>query len=140
MTDLADRPVETAPADERPDLALLLGELRTESRLLVRHEVELAKAEVQEAKQHLVTGVAGLAAAAVLALLAVVILSSAAAWGIAEALPTWLAFLIVGGAWLVLAAIAAVVGRSALKRFDPVPRRTIQTLKEDARWARTLIS
>jgi uncharacterized membrane protein YqjE len=122
------------------DLATLWGELREEGRLLVHYEVELAKTELQEAKSDLVTGVAGYAAAAVLAAFAVVLLSVAAAWGLAEVVPVWAAFLIVGGAWALFAAIAAIVGRSALRRFDPVPRRTIQTLKEDARWVRTLTS
>ncbi|HSL59236.1 MAG TPA: phage holin family protein [Acidimicrobiales bacterium] len=144
MTAVDERPptrIEAADAAaEGPDLALLFGELRAESQLLVRHEVELAKAELNEARQHLTTGAIGFASAAVLALLAVVLLSAAAAWGLAEALPTWLAFLIVGVAWALLAGIAAIVGRSALRRFDPVPRRTIQTIKEDARWVRTLTS
>jgi uncharacterized membrane protein YqjE len=121
-----------------PDLATLFGELREETRLLVGKEIELAKAELDEAKGHLIKGVVGYVAAGVLAIFAVVLLSIAAAWGLAEALPTWAAFLIVGGAWVVIAAIAFTVGRSALRRFDPVPRRTIRTLKEDARWVQTL--
>ena len=123
-----------------PDLARLFGELREETRILIGHELELAKAELDEAKGHLITGLAGYVAAGVLAVFAVVLLSIAAAWGIAEVLPIWVAFLSVGGAWALLGAVAASVGRSALRRFDPVPRRTIQTLKEDARWVRTLTS
>ena len=124
------------------DLATLFGELREEGRILLSSELELAKAELDEAKQHLVTGVVGYAAAAALGLLAVVLLSVAAAWGLAEAdaIPTWLGFLIVGAAWVVFALVAVSVARRAFSRFDPVPRRTIQTLKEDARWARTQIS
>jgi uncharacterized membrane protein YqjE len=44
---------------------------------------------------------------------------------------------------LVLGAIAgtaAFVGYSTLKRFSPLPRRTINSLKEDAEWAKTLMS
>lgn len=125
---------------EGPDLATLFGELREETKLLVSTEVELVKAEFDEAKGHLVKGVIGYAAAGVLAVFAVVLLSIAAAWGIAEVLPAWAAFLIVGGVWVAIAAIAALVARSAFKSFDPVPRRTIQTLKEDAQWLRTQTS
>ncbi len=120
------------------DLARLFGELKEESRLLIATEAELAKAELNEAKGHLIKGVVGYAAAAVLGLLAVVLLSSAAAWAIAEAWSAWVGFLIVGGVWLIAAVVAFTVGRSALERFDPIPRRTIQTLKEDAQWVRTL--
>lgn len=122
------------------DLARLFGELKEESRILITSEGELAKAELTEAKDHLVKGLVGYAAAAVLALFAVVLLSGAAAWAIAEVWPTWAGFLIVGGVWLIAALVAFAVGRSALKRFDPIPRRTIQSLKEDAQWVRTLIS
>jgi uncharacterized membrane protein YqjE len=140
MTITDTRPNGHAPTayPSEADLATLWGELREEGRLLVQKEVELAKAELQESKKDLITGVAGYAAAGVLALFAVILLSIAAAWGLAEALPVWASFLIVGGVWVLLAGIAFVMGRSALQRFDPVPRRTIQTLKEDAQWARTL--
>ena len=136
---VADPYADTEP-QTGPDLATLFGELREETRLLVGKEVELAKAEINEAKGHLIKGVVGYVAAGVLAVFAVVLLSIAAAWGLAEAVPIWAAFLIVGAAWVVIAAIAFVVARSALRRFDPVPRRTIHTLKEDARWVRTLTS
>ncbi|MGY6501907.1 MAG: phage holin family protein [Acidimicrobiales bacterium] len=145
VTDGTVPPEPESPVDphyglDEPDLARLFGELREESRILIGHEIELAKAELHEAKGDLVTGVTGVGVAAVLAVLAVVLLSIAAAWGLAEVLPAWAAFLIVGGVWAVAATISAVVGRSALRRFDPVPRRTIQTVKEDARWVRTLTS
>lgn len=120
------------------DLARLFGELKEEGRILITSEVELAKAELNEAKGHLLKGVLGYAAAAILGLLAVVLLSSAAAWAIAEAWSAWAGFLIVGGVWLIAALVAFTVGRSSLERFDPIPHRTIQTLKEDARWVRTL--
>ena len=32
---------------------------------------------------------------------------------------------------------SAVVGRSRLKRFNPKPERTIETVKEDVQWAKT---
>jgi uncharacterized membrane protein YqjE len=148
MTVTDDHHAPVGPAGTGPnghtaadaDLARLFGELREEGRILLSSELELAKAELDEAKRHLVTGAVGYAAAAVLGLLAVVLLSVAAAWGLAEAVPTWLGFLIVGGAWAVFALVAVGVARRAFRRFDPVPRRTIQTLKEDARWAKTQIS
>lgn len=134
-------PGETAPAPiSAPDLATLFGELREETRILVGHEIELAKAELDEAKGHLIKGVVGYVAAGVLAVFAVILLSIAAAWALAETMPAWAAFLIVGGVWLAIAFVAFTVGRTAIRRFDPVPRRTITTIKEDAKWVRTLTS
>jgi uncharacterized membrane protein YqjE len=133
-------PVGPTASPPPPDLATLFGELREETRILVGHEIELAKAELDEAKGHLIKGVVGYVAAGVLAVFAVVLLSIAAAWALAETMPAWAAFLVVGGVWLVIALGAFTVGRTAIRRFDPVPHRTITTLKEDARWVRTLTS
>lgn len=51
-------------------------------------------------------------------------------------MPAGLAFLVVG---LVYAAVAYALyqrGREELKQVRPVPEQTIETLKEDAEWAR----
>jgi uncharacterized membrane-anchored protein YhcB (DUF1043 family) len=48
----------------------------------------------------------------------------------------WLAFLLVA---LVVGVIAAVLiqrGRAELQKTDLAPRQTIETLKEDAEWAK----
>ena len=73
-----------------------------------------------------------LAAAAVISLLAVTFLSSAAAWALDLELEAWASFLIVGGFWAVVAVIVAVVGRSRLKNLKPTD--TIETIEEDRRW------
>jgi hypothetical protein len=46
------------------------------------------------------------------------------------------AALIVTAVWGVVAAVLAVRGRDQLRRVNPTPERTVQTLKEDAQWAR----
>jgi hypothetical protein len=46
------------------------------------------------------------------------------------------AALIVTGIWAVIAAVLALRGRERLRQVNPKPERTVQTLKEDAQWAR----
>jgi hypothetical protein len=51
-------------------------------------------------------------------------------------LSAWLAALLIG---LVAAGVGAILvnsGRSALGKADLAPRRTVETLKDDARWAK----
>ncbi|MGH2572561.1 MAG: phage holin family protein, partial [Actinomycetota bacterium] len=48
----------------------------------------------------------------------------------------WLSRLIVAGAFLLLAALAAVLGMRALKKGTLVPEKTKRTVKEDVEWAR----
>jgi uncharacterized membrane protein len=68
--------------------------------------------------------------------LALILLSFAAAWGLAEVVDAGWAFLIVGLLVAAVAAVLAVNGRNKLRQVHPVPDQTVDTLKEDARWAR----
>ena len=55
-------------------------------------------------------------------------------------LPGWAAFLIVGGILAAIAGIAFLVGRKNLAAMSPVPRKTIESLKEDMSWLRARMS
>jgi uncharacterized membrane protein YqjE len=116
----------------------LVRRLADDSRGMVRSEIELAKLEMREKAQSMATGGAFLAVAAVLLGLMLMSLVLAAIWGLATTLSLWLSALIVAGALLVLALIAALVGRTLLRRgAPPVPegavaeaQLTVETLKE----------
>jgi hypothetical protein len=50
----------------------------------------------------------------------------------------WLAALIVTAVWGAIAGVLALRGRDQLKDAGPpVPEQTVQTVKEDVRWAKT---
>jgi len=51
-------------------------------------------------------------------------------------MPTALAFLIVGLLYAIAAAVLVARGRERMKQVNPIPEQTVQTLKEDAEWAR----
>jgi hypothetical protein len=51
-------------------------------------------------------------------------------------LPIWASFLIVGVVVLAIGAFMAWRGYDTLKKTDFVPRQTIETIKEDAQWAK----
>lgn len=124
------RDVEDAPVSE------LLRELGNGTRELVRKEVQLARAELTETVTDAKRASLWMGIAAVPGLMALVILPIAAMWALAEFLPTWVAGLVVGGALLVITAIAALVGRAYAKRVHPKPEQTVESLKEDRRWLR----
>ena len=71
--------------------------------------------------------------------MSLLLLSFAAAWGLSEVMPEGVAFLIVGLAFAAVAAVLYLKGREELKNVNPVPQQTIDTLKEDAQWARQRI-
>jgi hypothetical protein len=77
-----------------------------------------------------------LTGAAVAGLIALMLLSFAAAWGLAEVMPEGVAFLLVGVVWAAVAGALALRGRTELERVDPVPPQTRQTIQEDVQWAK----
>jgi protein-S-isoprenylcysteine O-methyltransferase Ste14 len=108
---------------------------------LVRSEIALAKAELRSEVKRLGAGVAALAAAGLAALVAVILLLTAAAWGIPAALgwPVWSGFALVGAVMLLAAAALAMMGRKRLNSQRHMPL-TVDTLKENMKWTRARMS
>ena len=113
-------------------LGQLFAEASRDLSALVHDEIELAKAEIRRDVKNGVTGGAMFGAAAFVAVLAVILLSIAAAYGlVALGLhPGW-AFLIVAAVYLLAAVIFVLVGKKAVSKVGP-PERTIRTSKETA--------
>lgn len=114
----------------------LVGRLTRETSDLVRAELELARVELKEEATK--AGKAGgmLAGGAAVGYVALILLVFAAAWGLAEVIEPGWAFLVVGVVVGLVAAALALIGRNKLRQVSPVPEQTMETLKEDARWAR----
>ena len=117
--------------DDR-SLADLFAELARETGTLVRQEVALAVSELTDKGSRLGKEVVGLAVGAavayagLLAVVAAVILALGAI-----GLPWWLSALLVG---IVVAAAGYLLinrARAALKRADLLPRRAVQSLRQD---------
>lgn len=104
---------------------------------LVRGEIALAKAEMRQEVRRVGAGVAALAAAGVAAVIGVVFLLSAAAWGIATAAawPVWAGFAIVAGVVLLLAVVLAMVRKTRFNGERRMPL-TVDTMKENMEWTR----
>jgi uncharacterized membrane protein YqjE len=117
-----------------------ISEIRGDLQQLAAKETELLKAEVDEQKSILIRTLSFGATALALgfifdAFVFVTLLFVLDSW-----MDTWLAALITT---LVLGAITALAGflaYRAFKQFSPVPRRTIESLKEDMQWARDLMT
>jgi hypothetical protein len=117
------------PGGERT-LGQLVADASKDLSTIVRSEIALAKAELTRDVQAGVLGALMFVVAGVFAFLALILLLSAAAYGlVAAGLSPWLAFLIVGGALLLLGVLLVLVGRSRLSKISP-PERTIRTSKE----------
>ena len=120
------------PGSTEQTLGALFANASRDLSALVRSEIELAKAEIRVDVKNGATGGAMFGAAGFLGVLAVILLSIAAAYGlVALGLhPGW-AFLIVAGVYLLVAGLLVLVGKSAISKVGP-PERTIRTSKDTA--------
>jgi uncharacterized membrane protein YqjE len=115
----------------------LLKDLVTDLSVLVRQEIALARVEMTEKAKLYARTSALMIVAVVLAVFAVGVLTACIILAIHLALAAWLAALIVGAAYLLIAGILVLVGVARLKQAGkPVPEQTIETIKEDVSWAR----
>ena len=128
--DLRDRPIGEVAKDLTSDLSLLL-----------RQEIELAKAEMAEKGRTAAPGLGMFGGAGIVALCAAGAITAFLVLVFSLFLPDWAAALIVG---VVLAAAAYVLVRQGKERVadagKPVPEQTIETMKEDVEWAKTRAS
>lgn len=116
----------------------LLKRLAQETSTLVRQEVELAKAEATEKGKQAGKGAGMLGGAGVAGLLGLGTLTAAIVLALDEAMADWLAALIVAIVWGAIAGVLALRGRDRLQDAGPpVPEQTVDTVKEDVRWAKT---
>ena len=92
---------------------------------LVRSEIALAKAEVQQGAKIMGKGAGLLGAAAFVALIGLIFLFHTLAQVIAVWLPVWAGYLIVTVLLLLVAAVLGLMGKSALQKAKPVPERAI---------------
>jgi hypothetical protein len=110
--------------------AELVGRITENLSSLFRKEIELAKAETKAEAVKAGMGAGMLAAAGVLSLIILGLVSLAGAQWLSNEMDLEWAYLTVAGIWLVIAVILALVGRSRLRTLNPVPERTAETLRE----------
>jgi hypothetical protein len=114
----------------------LFGSLTEDLSRLVHSEMELARTELRDEAVKAGRAAGLLGSGAAIGYLALLLLFFAAAWGLAEVVDAGWAFLIVGLVAGAAAVVLALTGRDRLRRVHPMPDQTVETLKEDAQWAR----
>lgn len=119
---------ETTPRPGgEPSLGQLVGRMTETMSTLVRDEIQLAQAQLAEKGKAVGAGAALLAVAGVFGLFGLGWLLHALYLALDLALPGWAAALIVAGVVLVVAAVAALVGKAMLSKGPtPQPKESIQ--------------
>ena len=132
---MADAVTSGDPRD-RP-IGELVKELSSQTSTLVRQEIELARAELQQKGKLAGKGAGMLAGAAIAGALALGALTAGLIAALALAMATWVAALIVMVLWAIVALVLAKSGQKALQRATPPAPQTVETVKEDIQWAKT---
>jgi len=116
----------------------LVKDLSQQTSELVRQELALAKAEMTEKAKAAGVGIGLFGSAGLVAVLGLAALTAAAILGLAIVLDAWLAALIVGVIYLLVAGVQVLIGRSQVQRAPPpAPEQTVESVKEDVEWAKT---
>lgn len=127
------------PRQDRP-IAGLFADLFRETATLIRTEVELAKTELTAKAGEAAGGAAFVAAGGLVAFLGAIFLLAAATLALAQVVAPWLAALIVGGVVTAIGVVLMLMGRNRLQPRNLQPERTLETLREDKRWAQSQLS
>jgi cytochrome c-type biogenesis protein CcmH/NrfG len=115
----------------------LLGELSEDVSTLMRQEVRLARAEMSRTLSRATTDAVKLGAGALVALAGGLTVVAALVLGlIALGLAAWVSALIIGALLGVAGYVMLRNGLQDLKRMDPTPHRTVETLRDDLQWVK----
>jgi hypothetical protein len=115
----------------------LVSQLSTDTTTLVKQEIALLRAELQETGKQAGKGAGLLGAGGVVGLLAAGALTACLILALDEVVASWLAALIVAAVYGAVAAVLALRGKNEIQDATPPAPQTVETLKEDGKWAKT---
>jgi uncharacterized small protein (DUF1192 family) len=130
----ADRPTLTTESHGNENLAVAVTEVSERVTVLIREEIELAKAETIAQVSSLARGAVAVAAGAVFGVFALILALETLAWGlnspIAGTGKIWIGFIIVTALLVVLTAAAFLFAWRKLRVGAPKPEMAIDEAKK----------
>ena len=132
MTASRDNELRDRPTGE------LLRDLSDHTTTLVKQEMELAKAELQEKGKQAGLGAGMFGGAGLFGVGAFAAVTACLIAALDQVMEIWLAALVVAVAYAVIAAVLAMTGKQKVKQaVPPVPEQAKDSVKEDMEWAKT---
>ena len=121
QTSLVTAGTPPVPVREERSIGELMGDVTRDLSVLLRQEVELAKAELRESASQVGKGSGLLAGAGVAGFLTLLFVSIAAWWGLGYLIGNAWSGLVVAVIWGVVAGVLVSTGRSELARVRGLP-------------------
>jgi hypothetical protein len=133
-----ERPTQPAPPPTvtEPSIGDLVGEIGKDLSQLVRDEIELAKAEIKQESAKAGKAVGMLGGAGYAGHVVLLFGSLTLVFALANVMDAAWAALIVTALWGAAGGVLYAMGRKRLRAVNLKPEQTVETLKEDAQWAR----
>lgn len=103
---------------------------------IIRSEVRLARAEIRDDAKQAAASAVWLVAGAIGALSAWAFLLWTVAFALSTQMSMWMATLLVAVVMACAAAVLIPAGLRRMKRINPMPERTIASIKENVEWLR----
>lgn len=124
--------MRNAPVEADRSIPELLQKLAAETSLLIRQEIDLARAEILGTLRNAQRPAISFGLAALFAIGAFGAFTALLIAAIAVAVPVWASALIVTAIYAAVAVAGVAAGRAALKAMgSPLPTQTIKTVKDD---------
>jgi hypothetical protein len=127
-----------APDDRANDTTVsdLISGLVNDAQQLVHREIDLAKREVAIEVDKVKQGAVALGIGAGLAVIGALLLGQMLVYLVQTltGLSLWVSYLIVGAIFAIGGGLMLMQGINRMKDVDPVPRETIESVKEDIQW------
>jgi uncharacterized membrane protein YqjE len=117
----------------------VLHDIAGNLQMIVRSELRLAKTELAEKASSATAPAMTLGAGAVMAFYGFGFVLLACVYGLSIVLAPWLAALIIGGVLALTGGALALTSIKKLKSIRTIPDQTINSLEENAQWAKQQI-
>jgi len=141
---------QTQVTKEERSLGDLFSELATETSTLVRQEVSLAQVELTQKATRVGKEVGFLVVGGAVGYAALLVILAAVVIGLTQLISSLSGWSTITSAWIASAIVGVIVAGVAyflvtgalttLKNTDLAPRRTIESVKEDAQWIKDQVS
>ncbi|HYO34777.1 MAG TPA: phage holin family protein [Geodermatophilus sp.] len=118
------------PDVEGVSIGQLISEVTTDLSVLMRQELELAKAELKVEAKKAGQGAGMFGAAGLAGLMTVIFLSIALWWALSHLVGHSWSALIVVVLWAIVGAVTFSIGRKRFQQVNPKPERTVDTLQQ----------
>ena len=127
----------TMSSDADRSIATVLGDIVDNIQHIVRAEMRLAQVEIRTELGKIGRGATLLAIATVAAVLGTGVLLLAAVYALQLVIAPWAAAAVVGLSTIAIAALCASIGAKRLRLVTLSPQKTLESVEETYKWART---